>query len=131
MFACIQWAWQSIKCLKTVAGLVTSECQIAEEFGNTWSNNSADCNFSRNYVDQKQSYVNSTYQSNSLCNAAKQLEQKFSLLEMKLAIRTSKGKCPGYDRISYAVLFLRKRSLKFSTSLLSLVPTHTSGNQPQ
>jgi len=78
-----------------VASLAKSQKRVAEQMVSL---------FRFLLYDQKQSYVNSTYQPNSLSNAAKQLEQKFTLLNMELAILTSKGKCPGYDKISYAML---------------------------
>ena len=93
-----------IKYLKNSSTITTSFIEIANIFGNHWSQYSSDNNFQTEFIDAKNGCLVDTYTPISICSVAKKIESKITLVEFENCLQGAKGKTPGFDRINYPMI---------------------------
>ena len=94
----------NIKLITLNNNQLTSSKDIANSFAESWSLFSEDINFPPKFVEEKQKTLLENYNCRKLSFAAKQIDCKINMLEFENAIKNSKGKTPGFDRISYPMI---------------------------
>ena len=85
--------------------ITSSSADISEAFGKNWSEYSKDTQFSACFNRSKTNILESSSENTNICTDAKPLEKPFNLLELNQALSNAKGKTPGFDRISYPMLY--------------------------
>ncbi|XP_017472707.1 PREDICTED: RNA-directed DNA polymerase from mobile element jockey-like isoform X1 [Rhagoletis zephyria] len=93
-----------IKVIQLSNQLFSSPLEIANIFGETWSNYAHDSNFHTEYINRKSTILSQSYNPSRVATDAPYLEKEFSYIELEHALQHSKGKTPGKDRISYPML---------------------------
>lgn len=82
---------------------ITDKTVIANEFGQYWSNQAQNDEFSATFRQSKQKALT----QNHILNPSKSatfIETKISYIELELALNKLNGKTPGFDRISYPMI---------------------------
>ncbi|XP_075157887.1 uncharacterized protein LOC142231154 [Haematobia irritans] len=101
--------------------LITDRNQIADVMASNFENNSSSRNFSlkfRRYIARKDFKVNTV-------NNSEAYNEKFSLIELKSALRSCKGSSPGPDNIRYEMIKnLEEASLQYLLDFYNLIWTH-------
>ncbi|XP_075167662.1 uncharacterized protein LOC142239777 [Haematobia irritans] len=101
--------------------LITDRNQIADVMASNFENNSSSRNFSlkfRRYIARKDFKVNTV-------NNSEAYNEKFSLIELKSALRSCKGSSPGPDNIRYEMIKnLEEASLQYLLNFYNLIWTH-------
>lgn len=83
---------------------LSNPLQISEHFAKTWSSYSSDSNFSPEFINSKSSATRLLPTSSDTDKFACFIERPITTVEFESSLRGSKGKSPGYDRISYIML---------------------------
>lgn len=96
----------------------SSATEIANAFGSAWSNYAEDTNFPIPYINHKSTILSQPYSPSRLSNDALSLEVDFTYTELEHSLRHAKGKTPGRDRISYAMLRNLPKSCKLTLLVL-------------
>lgn len=81
----------------------TDKSQIADEFGQFWSKQALDTNFSQTFQVKKQNILHYIYNIRP-SKSAKLIERPINKIELQMALNKLRGKTPGLDRISYPMI---------------------------
>lgn len=105
----------SITAIQTPQHIITEPKLIAHHFAQNWSEYSLDCNFPNQFRQEKslQQVPNQTTSNN-----AREMEADITMDELLCTLKTTKGKTPGFDRISYNMI--KHLNISTKTRLLTL-----------
>ncbi|XP_049316160.1 RNA-directed DNA polymerase from mobile element jockey isoform X1 [Bactrocera dorsalis] len=98
--------------IQSPVGPIYDPQHIAENFAQTWSNNSKNFNFHPNFITLSNQIISQTYHNPSPCFEATLIESPITLEEFDSTISKMSGKTPGSDKISYPLLKNLPYSLK-------------------
>lgn len=111
---------QQINFLKHNDTLVTNPKDIADLFAKQFANNSSSSNYSSSFID----YSKTKQISLNFDNNGEPYNSKFSMLELKSALKMCKGSSPGPDNIRYEMLKkLNDISLQYILDFYNLIWT--------
>lgn len=111
MWRTIKWfsektpTFHNIKALKKPDGNITTTSEdIGEILAAQFSNISSNLNYSIEFLREKNIYLFANYSPLNLTKNAKLIEEQITNNELHLALKPTKDKSPGPDRIMYSMI---------------------------
>lgn len=103
---------RSISSISFNNNIITSAKEISETFASYWSQNSLDSKFSNCFQSEK-SQTLASLSVTSCCSRSMVIESPFNMRELSYSLKTSKGKTPGLDKISYPMIAMVPNFFKY------------------
>lgn len=120
----------TIRTIEKNGNTISNLSDISASFGEYWSSNSKDSNFSDSFRQSKDKLLQTCQPPSTCSQRAKCLEDIFTLQELNSCLNSSKGKTPGRDKISYPML--KNSTITFKKRILdNFNNIFISGHIPQ